>query len=382
MSDLIRKFRERYGFLIGSIVTIVSLSLAIYQFIHIKRPYITLEIVNETDILDVHKPLKDLSVLFQGKDIQASNLNLRILTIRLINSGDLDILPNFYDQEDIWGIEIENGKIVEVKLADSNDDYLRSKLSPELFEPSKVRFKKIIFEKDKYFSLDILVLHSKGQPPGIHVIGKIAGIDTINPAPTWREKQKKTFWKELLEGSVLVHAVRFFLYFVAFFVTVGLGIILPTEAVNSWRRKRRDRSLRQKLEPLLRTSPAEGTKKKLAIDMYLQAPEEMEELAKSLSEDQPKIIRMLKTFNLTEEINRLKVDAMKNAYGDDNWREVGVDERNERFIIGRFVSPLLSELVKKGALRLTEDDKIAVDREFKQCLDELRLLLSKSNQSK
>jgi len=50
------------------------------------------EILNTTDVLDVRTPVEDLKITFRGEDIQQGNLNLRIYSIRVMNTGETDIL--------------------------------------------------------------------------------------------------------------------------------------------------------------------------------------------------------------------------------------------------------------------------------------------------
>ena len=110
----------------------------------------TLETISETNILDVRRNLQDLSIVFRGQNVEEQNLNLRILTIEIANTGTIDILPVHYDVEDDWGIKFNAGEVVEARLVDTNSDYLRSKIVPQLLGTDTVAFPKVIFEKGEF----------------------------------------------------------------------------------------------------------------------------------------------------------------------------------------------------------------------------------------
>ena len=146
---------------IGVIIALISVAFAIYSWVYGRQPNISFEITNEANVLDVHKPLKDLNISFQGEDIQEKNLNLRILTIRIENTGRENILQNHYDLHDIWGFQVMDGKIIEIRLMDTNSEYLKENLSPRLLKEDTVQFIKTIFEKGKFFTLEALILHTR-----------------------------------------------------------------------------------------------------------------------------------------------------------------------------------------------------------------------------
>jgi len=162
--------------LFGVVLTLVFGFFAVYSAFHERKPNILFEITNEINVLDIRKPLEELSISFMGEDIEKRNLNLRIFTVRIENNGEVDILQNHYDADDVWGIQVNHARIIEARFMDSNSDYLKSKINPNIIEENKIEFNKIIFEKGNYFIVEILVLHMKEEYPEVISIGKIAGI--------------------------------------------------------------------------------------------------------------------------------------------------------------------------------------------------------------
>lgn len=214
---------ERPLALIG--VVIATLGLLLF-FFYEKKARISFKITNTTNVLDIRKPLKDLNIYFQGEDIKAKNLNLQIFTIQIENSGKIDILQGYYDNEDIWGFEVKDGKIIETRLIDSSSEYIRTKLNPKLYKENLVEFSKIIFERGEFFILEVLIIHKKDTVPEFKPLGKIAKIDEIIPIKTYLEREKQPFWDKVFYGNFWVQIVRIIIYFFGFIILLSIIGIL------------------------------------------------------------------------------------------------------------------------------------------------------------
>ena len=209
---------------IGVIITLCSIIFALFLWMYERNPRVSFEITNESNILDVRKPLEELEISFQNQDIQKENLNLRIYTIQIENTGGKDIKQDFYDRDDIWGIEVQNARIIRVTFTDSNSDYLTSKLNPQIIDENTIKFHKVIFETGKYFTLEILILHKKEiSQPEIIPIGKIAGIDRIIPVKSSIKREKLPFLSYVFYGDFFINIIRAIVYF---FGTVILIILI------------------------------------------------------------------------------------------------------------------------------------------------------------
>ena len=103
-------------------------------------PGVSFEIIRETHVLDVKRPLEGQSIVFRGQNVQEHNLNLRIVTINIENSGETDILQSHYDSDDDWGIHITGGEVIEARLVDTNDEYLRTKIVPRPIDMHTITF--------------------------------------------------------------------------------------------------------------------------------------------------------------------------------------------------------------------------------------------------
>ena len=192
----------------GVIIALLFGIFAVYTF-YAEDPNVTFDIVNDANVLDVHKPLSELNIYFQGEDIQQKNLNLRIISVKIENTGNVDILQNFYDENVIFGLQIDGGHIIESRLIFSNSDYLTSNLNLKIVN-NTIEFSKPILEKNKYFIVEILVLHDKDKGPTIAPLGKIAGIESIDVTKSYTERQ--TFFDDVFSGSSLIQSVRLVVY--------------------------------------------------------------------------------------------------------------------------------------------------------------------------
>jgi len=232
---------------VGLILTVLGILIAlffgiygIYSTYQENKSEISFEIINEANILDVHEPLSELTISFQGEDIQEKNLNLRIITIRIENSGNVDILQSHYDINDIWGVHLKNGEIVRIQLIDSNSEYLKTNLKPKINNET-IEFTKTIFEKGKYFTIEILVLHNKDKSPEIIPIGKIAGIEKITPIKLSNQKEE-TIISSVFYGNIFINLIRLIFYVVLTILSL-IFIVLSSEKIDQLKIKRRRKKI-------------------------------------------------------------------------------------------------------------------------------------------
>lgn len=233
--------------LVTSVFLIIGLLGLLFGYLQLQdpEPAVTLEIVSETNVLDLRRPLQDLNIVFRNENIQAQGLNLRIFTINVANTGQVDILQGHYDYEDDWGLKFNSGEVIEARIVDTNSEYLKSKVVPTLLGVGTVGFPKVIFEKGDYFALEVLLLHPKDEAPAISPIGKIAGVKKIIVSTRPSESQEDSFVSRVFEGSGLIQVVRLTVYFMGSMlalVVAILGGVLTTETINrlkAWTRRRR-----------------------------------------------------------------------------------------------------------------------------------------------
>ena len=193
----------------------------------------------------MRRTLDDLNVVFRGQDIEDQNLNLRILTINVANTGEVDILQGQYDSEDDWGMKFSSGEVIEARLVDSSAEHLRQKVVPQLLASDTVGFPRVIFDKGDSFTLEVLVLHPKNELPLVSPIGKIAGIKEIYVTRGSLERQEDSLLARLFPGGALIQVARAIIYFIGSIAAIIgaiftiLGITELFNKLRAWKRRNR-----------------------------------------------------------------------------------------------------------------------------------------------
>jgi hypothetical protein len=223
-------------------IVVVSVLFGFYSYFHEKRPDVQFTIVGDPNVFDVYKSVNDLEIFFRDKNIEKEDLNLKIYTIRVENTGEADILKNSYDESLPWGFSIENGEIVsDPRVVKSNSQYLESNLNPRL-ENGHVEFQKVILERGKYFIIEFLVLHKKDNAPSILTFGKIAGVDQFIVLRD-SEQGKKPTLNILLEGSVIMHLIKLIVY-TTFSVILLIVIAFISDRIEKIKIRRKEKKRR------------------------------------------------------------------------------------------------------------------------------------------
>jgi hypothetical protein len=230
---------------------------------------LVVDVISESNVMDVRTPLKDLSILFQGQDIQKENSNLRILGVRLVNEGDTNVLEGYFDSRIPWGLRIDGGRLIEARVTGSNSQYLSDNLHPRV-TGGEVDFDKVIFDKAKYVALELLVLHDKNVEPQVTPVGKIAGMDSIPIRNSFRERDQEGFKAKVFKGPIPVQIVRIIAYSL-----IGLSAVIVVSLVilgiGSIRSRIKKRSRRKWVRYLPREGSPEKEKKRQALlDIFVE----------------------------------------------------------------------------------------------------------------
>src|SRR6266568_4549627 len=248
----------------ASSLSLVIGLIALYYTVRRTRTNLVVDVTSELNVMDVRTPLKDLSILFQGQDIQKQNANLRILGVRLVNEGDTNILENFFDSRIPWGLMIDGGRLIEARITGSNSQYLSDNLHPKITGIDEVDFEKVIFHRGKYGALELLVLHDKNVEPQVRPLAKIAGRDAVSIRNSFREQDQEGFAAKVFKGPVPVQIVRTIAYFLT-----GLGTVIvvgfAVAGIGSIPSRIKKRSRRKWVRYLPKESSPEKEKKRQAL---------------------------------------------------------------------------------------------------------------------
>lgn len=244
------KIENKYAWsFLGFVLAAVFGGITLYTtFLTDKSPDLTFKILSNIRVLDIYAQVQDLEILYKNENIIDHGKNLSILTLKIENGSNLDILNSYYDPNNPLGLEIRNGTIVEKpEIIDASNDYIRKNVKVSQIDSTNyVTFSNIIIDKHQSFSVKLLVLHKSDEIPVIQPIGKIAGIEEIKVTDQ-TEEVKISFWKRLFQGSIWVHIVRFFLYLITLII-IGIVIIIPPSLISDSVAKKRRRKLVHKYQ--------------------------------------------------------------------------------------------------------------------------------------
>lgn len=214
--------------------------------------------------------MKQLAVLFQGQDIQQENANLKILVVRIVNEGEVNILENYFDSRLPWGLDIQGGRVIEVRITGSNSRYLVDNLHPTITDENRITLDKVIFDRGKYVNLELLVLHNKNAEPRVAVFGKIPGMDDVPVTSSFKEREQQGLAKSVFKGPIAVQIARTIAYSLIGLtaaIAIGFSIGGIASAVSRLKKRARRRLSRYLSQA---DSPEKEKKRQVLIDIYIE----------------------------------------------------------------------------------------------------------------
>jgi hypothetical protein len=283
-------------FLSASFVSLVLGFLGLYYTLRGSRTHLTMDIASESNVLDVKHPIADLLILFEGRNIEEERSNLKVLTIRLINDGEVNLHENDFDSRIPFGFQVDGGRVVRAQLSGSSSSYMSDNLHPRVESPNRVVVDKIIFDKGKFVAIDLLVLLPKNATPKIKPLGKIAGLDEIAVTNSFQDREQRGFFEQVFDGPAAVQISRTLAYaFIALLTIIAIGFsIAGIASIPSMFRKRRRRRIVARM-PKLNT--AESAKKRKVIeDLFIEDGERGLKRALKLFRDREGLTKTVKNY--------------------------------------------------------------------------------------
>ncbi len=255
----------------ASFLSLILGLFALYYTLRGSRTNLVVDVAAESNVLDVRTQVKQLAVLFQGQDIQQENANLKILVVRIVNEGEVNILENHFDSRLPWGIDIQGGRVIEVRITGSNSRYLAENLHPAITDESRITLDKVIFDRGKYVNLELLVLHNKNAEPRVTVFGKIAGMDDVAVTSSFKDREQQGLAKSVFRGPMPVQIARTIAYsLIGLTATVAIGFLIwgIVTVVSRFKKKARRRLSRYLLPEA--DSPEKKKKRQVLVDIYIE----------------------------------------------------------------------------------------------------------------
>lgn len=163
------------------ILTFVGTVIAAYSLFFLPKVRLNIELLSNTNLYVYNTDVDKLKIFFDSTNLKESKESLRLLIIKFINTGDIDILKSNFDNSDSLGVSIKNAQIIEKpEIIKTSNDYIKNNLKVSSNGIDKITFGDIIIDKGDYFIIKILLKYKgSGNDFEIRPIGKISGQKTI-----------------------------------------------------------------------------------------------------------------------------------------------------------------------------------------------------------
>ncbi len=363
--EVARGITKGLFFAVIAVIGVLIGAAGLLAAIHEPHTSISMNIVNQTNVLDVRKPLEELSVSFRGEDIQKRNLNLCVITLKVENDGEVNILQSQFDKNCIWGVGMESSEIIEARLINASSDYVKSNLNLTIIEESSaIEFNKIIFDRKDSFTVEILVVHDKAAEPKLIPLGKIAGIEEVKITRAETEVEG-SFVKRTFSGNMWVQITRVACYFIAGVIIIIIAVFIVIGISNvkeEMGRKSRKGKIEHFFDSLdegeVRNLKIEKTLKEIYANRGNKAMVAVRDILEKPSAHRAEIEEGKKSRRLIR-----RISSGEGGIYVGGLEEFGTDEYVREVIVER--------LVKDELIRIGKNNRVEVEKGFSTTLSGL-----------
>ncbi len=345
-----------------ALVGLVSAVLGIYTFfVQEKILQIEYEVLANTNVLDINADITKLDITYDGSSLKTSSQSLRIINLRVRNTGNESVLKSFYDNNDPLGVIVTKGKVIEKpELVGTSSDYIKKNLSIKFDTLGRLTFSDIILEPNDFYTVKLLILYPSGQSPEIHSVGKVAGIKDI-PVVSLAQgtKEEKSFWEITFGGNIFSQLLRGLSYTL---VVIGL-IILIALSVDSFSDYRKKKKRIHIIKDFKRQKSYDYNRMDDAIFTRFET-DGIENLSRyqNLLKDENRLNQ--KYSNWVNKLKRNVEDEIKE--NDITSKEL---QLNDTFFSHRSEWTIFNELISDG-FAIKEKDKLVINQPMKRSLEQ------------
>nr|WP_319570412.1 hypothetical protein [uncultured Draconibacterium sp.] len=189
--ELDKKFSwSFFGFFVG----VLGLLFGFYAFYHKEKPKLQFEIVTNTDVFNLHENIGKLQILYDNENVLSIDTTLKLVTVKLINSGGASIKKDDFDKDYLLKLNIENYIIADKpSVIDYSNTYLKERLQ-FTYNSKSIIINPIILDKDDYVIFKLLIIGARNEEVKMISTGKIAGQKNIPVLTDNMNKEKKPIW--------------------------------------------------------------------------------------------------------------------------------------------------------------------------------------------
>jgi hypothetical protein len=194
--------------LVGVIIGLIGLGLG-YYFYHAsyRAPDLVYEILSSTNIIDIQVDTPKLDISYGGKRLTDSGNILKVISVRIINTGNDSLRKSDYVDEKPLGIAVTAGEIIETpEIIDTSNDYIREALKPRLVDKTKVAFSPVLFHASDFVAIKLLVVHKSSDNVNIVSDGLLANIKEVKVkrlSDLTRSKNGELSWGKLFSAALV-----------------------------------------------------------------------------------------------------------------------------------------------------------------------------------
>jgi hypothetical protein len=239
----------------GTLGFVVALAFGVFAlyttFFYEKRAHVVYEIESKTRVFDVRENIAQLDVTFEGESIRKKQQTLSLLTIKIVNAGNLDIGMGAFDSANLPGISVTHCiKIFNPEFVRGSNPYFAKGDRVRLKDEHSFEVLPVLLDKHEYFVVKILVLHGQNEVPDVEKFGKYGGVPQIDIVATSSNEDRRSLLVRTFGGDAVIQFVRAVIYTILTIAVIVAGIWVTVKINAGWRRWRR-RRLVQKFQKLL-----------------------------------------------------------------------------------------------------------------------------------
>lgn len=350
------------GFLVG----IIGIVFAVYTiYFYQEKPNIEYYQLTNTSVLDLKENVTKLDVIYDSTSIKKNRQSLRVVTIKILNSGNEDLGPQHYDKTVPLGLKINGGVIVETpQIIETSNEYISEKLKINWLSENEISFSQFIINQNESFTLKLLLLTKENIIPELNATGYVTGLGKPTLRTDINKHEEKSFFARVFQGSFLIHFVRSILYFLIFVISV-VAIFISIISLSELRNKKKRKSIINKFRKHTKLEK-DGISEKV-LEYYQKYQEGYLFRIENFISKKEMIIDYNKYLELEDKISDFNSD-----FYDEPMR-AGViyeDESQKERLIARRNSNILSRLIEDKLIKI-EEEKVEIDKNFELTLKEL-----------
>jgi hypothetical protein len=237
--------QSRKGKLLRNTVAVagfISSFIGIYTFFfQNSKPNLKFEITSNTSVTGNNFNDSTLDISYQNSRLKESHESLKIINLKVSNTGGGDILASSYDSQFPIGFRVSGGSIIEKpRILSASNKYIKEKLQINS-DSTKLDFNNVILESESFYIVEILIIHPESKDPSFEAYGKVAGQKEISLVSLMQDgKQEDSFWNKVFSGNLYVQLMRLLLYtigFLGFFIMLLFSIAKTIDYIGVLRRR-------------------------------------------------------------------------------------------------------------------------------------------------